>query len=135
MRRAHTDVGTMAMNEPMASNEELPSHLVGDANRIYWVTSDSVRAMEKNDTMPTTLVSHPGDIGGGGIVVDDHYVYWIEYDDVAMTTSVWKSNKYDNDGNEYALIEDVGGLPTSIAQDCDHVFVSIAQGLILRVTK
>lgn len=133
MKQALDDGG--ATPEVVAANQDSPSHLTHDANRLYWVTTNTVEGMEKNDTAPTSLVTHTGgSIGGRGLAVDDAFVYWIEYDGGAMGT-VWKSNKYDADGNEYVLIEPFADLPTSIGQACEHIYVSLDGGQILRVTK
>lgn len=131
-RLDYTEIG-VGTPQVLATNQTAVSHLVNDANNLYWAMSGAIRTMNKGDESPTDLATSP-DIDGTAVMVDDYFVYWVEYDTTSLRGSVWKASKYDG-GNAFAMIDDIGDLPVALAQDCDHVYVAFGGGEILRVTK
>ncbi len=119
--------------EVIATGEVGATALVHDANQLYWATPGAIRTMNKNAAEVTDLATD-ANIADGALMIDDHFVYWVQYDPSRFEGSVWKASKYDGSG-AYALIDGVGDIPVALAQDCEHVFVALSAGQIARVTK
>lgn len=123
-------VGTPAV---VANDQTGVSHLVNDANNLYWAMTGAIRTVNKGGSLPIDLATS-ANIDGTALMVDDYFVYWVEYDTTTFEGSVWKASKYDG-GNAFAMIANIADLPVALAQDCDHVYAAFQGGEILRVTK
>jgi hypothetical protein len=98
----------------LVKNENYPTVMAIDKERVYWLSEGKVRYYSKNDEKTGTLAH--GGWGHNSIMVDDQYVYWLEINTEATLMRVPKV------GGDPEIIANNQPEPWDMAQDCNTIY-------------